>query len=91
MGLNGGNVVGNFPCTGMHGGKMLIRSSCKDVKFPKNVHVKRAEKCDLDEFHPYIKEFCDKFGYDVNDVLNAEFTVLSPDTNNPYKQMYVPN
>ena len=91
LGLNGGNVVGNFPCTGMHGGKMLIRSDCKNVNFPKNVNVKRAEKDDLDEFYTYIKEFCDKFGYDEKVVLNADFTVISPDTNNPYKQMYVPN
>lgn len=24
-----GDIVGNFPCTGMHGGRMLLRSDCK--------------------------------------------------------------
>ena len=87
----GKRIVGNFPCTGMHGGKMLLRSDCKNLIFPKNVHVKSAEKEDLDEFYPYIKEFCEHFGYDENDIFNSEFTVVSPDSNNPYKQMYVQN
>lgn len=92
LGLNTDkNVVGNFPCTGMHGGKMLLRSDCKAVKFPKNVHVKRATAEDLQEFYPYIKEFCETFGYNEKEILNAEFTVVYPDSNNPYKQMYVQN
>ena len=91
LGLNGGNIVGNFPCTGMHGGKMLLRSDCKNITFPKNVHVKSAKKEDLEEFYPYIKEFCACFRYDENSILNGKFTIVSPDSNNPYKQMYVQN
>ena len=84
-------IVGNFPCTGMHGGKMILRSDCKDVIFPKNAHAFHAGKKDLDEIRPYIKEFCDHFGSDADEILNAEFTVVEPDSNNPYKQMYVGN
>ena len=92
LGLNTDkNIVGNFPCTGMHGGKMILRSDCKNVIFPKNVHVSPAKKEDLDEIFSYIKEFCDSFGFDANEILNAEFTIISPDSNNPYKQMYVGN
>ncbi|MDY6366963.1 MAG: glutamate synthase [Clostridia bacterium] len=92
LGLNTDkNIVGNFPCTGMHGGKMILRSNCKNVIFPKNVRVSPAEKEDLAEIFPYIKEFCDNFGFDANEILNAEFTVITPDSNNPYKQMYVGN
>lgn len=91
LGLTDKNIVGNFPCTGMHGGKMILRSDCKNVIFPKNVHVLPATKDDLDEIYPYIKEFCDCFGFDAKEILNAEFTVITPDSNNPYKQMYVGN
>ena len=92
LGLQGdGNIVGNFPCTGMHGGKMLLRSDCKGVSFPKNVHYKTANKEDIDGFYPYIEEFCARFGYDKDEVLNSEFTVVTPDSKNPYKQMYVQN
>ena len=92
LGLNTDkNIVGNFPCTGMHGGKMILRSDCKGVAFPKNAHVSPATKEDLDGIYPYIKEFCDCFGFDADEILNAEFTVITPDSNNPYKQMYVGN
>ena len=85
------NIVGNFPCTGMHGGKMVLRSDCKNVSFPINARVCPAEKEDLDEIYPYIEEFCDCFGFDAKEISNAEFTVITPDSNNPYKQMYVGN
>ena len=44
LGLNDDSkpIVGNFPCTGMHGGKMFLRSDCKDVEFPKQVTAKPA-------------------------------------------------
>ena len=90
LGLKGDSpIVGNFPCTGMHGGKMLLRSDCKDVIFPKNVHVKKIE--DLGEFKGYIEEFCKLFSVDINEVLSSTFTLIEPDSNNPYKQMYVTN
>ena len=85
------NIVGNFPCTGMHGGKMLLRSTCDKISFPKNVNTKPVTKEDLDEFTTYIKEFCKCFGYDENEILNDNWTIVSPDSNNPYKQMYVQN
>ncbi len=85
------NIVGNFPCTGMHGGKMLLRSTCENISFPKNVHAVPATKDDLNEFIPYIKEFCKYFGYDENEIIGANFTIVTPNSNNPYKQMYVQN
>lgn len=85
------NIVGNFPCTGMHGGKMFLRADCNGINFPKNVHVKPATQEDLAEITPYIKEFCAYFNADEKEILNSEFTVISPDSNNPYKQMYVAN
>mgnify|MGYP003526537976 CR=1 FL=1 len=30
-------------------------------------------------------------GYDINEVLTSPFTVVTPDSKNPYKQMYVAN
>ena len=85
------NIVGNFPCTGMHGGKMLLRSSCEKLYFPKNVNTRPATKDDLGEVITYIKEFCKYFNYDENEILNEKWTLVSPDSNNPYKQMYVQN
>ena len=84
-------IVGYFPCTGMHGGKMFLRSDCRDVVFPPQVTARPAEPADLQELRPYVAEFCEAFDYDVDEVLSAAFTVVTPDSKNPYKQMYVAN
>ncbi len=83
--------VGFFPCTGMHGGKMFLRSACEDVVFPKQVTVRPSEEKDLEELRSYVTEYCSLFGLDVDEVLSVPFTVVTPDTNNPYRQMYVAN
>lgn len=84
-------IVSNFPCTGMHGGKMFLRSDCRNIRFPSNVSVRPASDEDLKEILPYIEEFCRLFGYRTEDILEAPFTVITPDTSNPYQQMYVAN
>ncbi len=85
------HIVGNFPCTGMHGGKMFLRTAPDSVDFTGRVNVNHASKEDLEEIKPYISTFCKEFDVDESEVLNAEFTVVTPDTKNPYKQMYVAN
>ena len=93
LGLEAGDrkIVGYFPCTGMHGGKMFLRSDCRDISFPSQVTARPAEKADLAEIRTYISEFCEAFGYDAGEILSAPFTVVTPDSKNPYKQMYVAN
>ena len=84
-------IVGFFPCTGMHGGKMFLRSDCKNVKFPSQVTARPADESDMEELKAYVGEFCELFGYDAGEVLDSAFTVVTPDSKNPYKQMYVAN
>lgn len=93
LGLDRGErrIVGNFPCTGMHGGRMYLRGDCSDVLFPDQVTVNAATEQDMDEISPCIREFCAAFGLDPAQVLDAAFTVVTPDSRNPYKQMYVAN
>ena len=87
----GKKIVGFFPCTGMHGGKMFLRSDCKDVKFPSQVSARPANETDMEELKAYVSEYCKVFGYDMNEVLTSQFTVVTPNSKNPYKQMYVAN
>lgn len=93
LGLNRGDrrIVSNFPCTGMHGGKMYLRGDCKDIKFPSQVTAKRANAEELEEIKKYVSEYCGLFGYNTDEILNSTFTVVKPDSKNPYKQMYVAN
>ena len=88
---DGRPIVSNFPCTGMHGGKIFLRSRCGDVLFPEQVTPRPAAKEDMEEIAGYLKEYCALFGLDEAGVLDAPFTVVTPDSANPYRQMYVAN
>lgn len=84
-------IVSNFPCTGMHGGKLFLRSECQDIHFPHQVHHRTASKEELEEIRGFVSEYCEHFGGSPDDILNASFTLVTPDSGNPYKQMYVAN
>lgn len=84
-------LIGNFPCTGMHGGKLFLRGSCEALSFPSQVTVREASDSDMQEIFSYLSEYCNNFQYDLKTVLNSTFTVVTPSTNNPYQQMYVAN
>lgn len=84
-------IVGNFPCTGMHGGKVFLRSACEDVIFPSQVTARPATSEDLEEIRPELEEFGRLFGENPEELLDAPFTVVTPDSSTPYRQMYVAN
>ncbi|MBP5313349.1 MAG: glutamate synthase [Eggerthellaceae bacterium] len=83
--------VGFFPCTGMHGGKVFLRSACENVVFPSQVTTRMANLDDLAELKSHLEEYCDIFGLDIDEILSGTFTVVTPDSKNPYRQMYVAN
>ena len=84
-------IVSNFPGTGMHGGKMFIRSDCSNILFPKQVSCHPASEEELQEIEGYLRRFAAFFGTDEAELLNSSFTVVTPNSENPYKQMYVAN
>ncbi|MGI6029359.1 MAG: glutamate synthase [Candidatus Heteroscillospira sp.] len=89
--LDGASIVSNYPCTGMHGGKLFLRSDCKGILFPKQVSARPATQEDMEEVTPYLKQYADLFGCDYDYIRNSPFTVVVPDSRNPYRQMYVAN
>lgn len=88
---DGKPIVSNFPGTGMHGGKMFLRSDCKGILFPRQVETHTATEAEKADICAYVAEFADLFGYDAATLMNETFTVVSPDGNNPYHQLYVAN
>lgn len=88
---DGKPIVGNFPCTGMHGGKMFLRGDVSGITFPGNVTLSRASEEALAEVMPFLQQYCEAFGAELSDLLSMPFTLVVPDTANPYKQMYVAN
>ena len=93
LGLNRGNkrIVHNFPCTGMHGGELILRGDCTDITFPSQVSTRTATDEDFILIRKYVTEYCALFGTDIEEVISSPFTVVPPDSANPYKQMYVAN
>lgn len=93
LGLDGGDkrIVGNFPCTGMHGGKMILRSGCKGIVFPGQVSANPATQKELKEIEKYVAKYCRLFGGDADSIMNSPFTIVTPNSKNPYKQLYVAN
>lgn len=96
LGLNGpnphtGHIVGEFPCTGMHGGKLFLRGSADGIEFPAQVNVRTAAYDDMTEIGVYLELFSKLFGYEHSRLMADEYTVVTPNTKNPYKQMYVQN
>jgi glutamate synthase domain-containing protein 3 len=81
--------VGNFTGTGMHGGRIFIRTDKELANLPEQVSEAIAD--DLTEIEPYIAEFAKHFGADADALMQDRFYVLKPNAKNPYKQLYTVN
>lgn len=79
---------GYFTGTGMHGGKIFIRSDHVPNNLPAQVQVADATDADMAEIMPYIDRYCAEFGVEKSSLLPHRFYVLTPNANNPYKQLY---
>ena len=93
LGLNRGDrtIVGNFPCMGMHGGRMYFRGDYTSLDFGGRVSAKLADKSELEAIDEYLSNYSRLFGIDKSEIAASPFTLITPDTKNPYKQMYVAN
>jgi len=85
------NPVGNFTGTGMHGGKIFIRTQKKPTGLPEQVAVTKATKSDMSEISKYLDEYANAFSLDKDQIMNQTFYVLKPNAKNPYKKLYVTN
>ena len=92
FGIGTENVpVGNFTGTGMHGGKIFIRTDRELTGLPEQVTAEIASKEDLRTIMPQIAEFAAHFNMEAQSLVNRRFYLLKPNTKNPYTQLYVKN
>lgn len=80
--------VGYFCGTGMHGGRIVLRSSHLPADLPPQVSAYPAGTEDLLGIAPYVEEYCREFDTDAGEIFSGRFFVLTPNTKNPYKQLY---
>lgn len=83
--------VGNFCGTGMHGGRIYLRTTHLPPDLPAQVAASEAGEEDLRRIEPLINAYCAHFGADKGSLLASHYYVLAPNTSNPYKQLYVNN
>ena len=88
---DGKPVVGNFCGTGMHGGEILLRCDALDAALPAQVKAERIEGPGSEQAISLVKEWCARFGKDETPYLEATYYRLTPNAENPYRQMYTPN
>ena len=74
----------------MHGGKIYLRCD-EEPDIPIQIKADPATEADKEDMRPYVAEYCDAFGGDVDELLNQKFYVLTPNSNSPYKRMYTFN
>ena len=83
--------VGNFCGTGMHGGRIYLRTEHLPPDLPQQVVVSDGTEKDKERLKPLVEKYCGYFGGDPDTLLSTHYYVLTPNTKNPYKQLYVSN
>jgi glutamate synthase domain-containing protein 3 len=84
---NGESHKARFVGTGMHGGVIYVRGQVAHVG--KEVNIMELEESDMAFLRPIIEEFCNFFGFDINEILAGEFKKLVPISTRPYGKLYV--
>lgn len=88
---DGKSVIGNFCGTGMHGGEMYIRCDALPGRLPAQVRAERLERIPHGEIEDLISAWCDTFGKYREKYLASPCYRLTPNSENPYRQMYTAN
>ena len=84
--------MGRFPAAGMHGGKIFVRTEAETpFDIPEQVVAKEATDEDKQEIASFVQKFAEAFGKDAGEILAGRFIVLTPNSHNPYRSMYVTN
>lgn len=91
IGAEGRCPVGSFCGTGMHGGVIYIRTEHPPRDLPSQVSMTVASDEDKESIRECVALFTKKFGGNPEELLGSTFYKLTPNTSNPYKQLYVNN
>lgn len=85
---SGAEIVGDWIATGIHGGIIYLRGKVPESKLGVAAKIMEIDENDRKFLKTALKEFCETFGYDLEEVLKAEFTKIAPTTHRPFGKMY---
>lgn len=92
LGLGAEGVPVGANCgTGMHGGSIYIRSEQPPKGLPAQVLLNKCAAKDLDTIRSYVQEYCKHFDANEEELLSSCYYKLTPNSQNPYRQLYVHN
>lgn len=84
-------IVGNFCGTGMHGGEIYLRCDKVPTALPAQVKAEKLARFPAGDAEKLVRAWCAAFGEDAETLLASPCWRLTPNTENPYKQMYTSN
>ena len=84
-------IVGNFCGTGMHGGEIYLRCDKVPTALPAQVKAEKLARFPAGDAEKLVRAWCAVFGEDAETLLASPCWRLTPNTENPYKQMYTSN
>jgi glutamate synthase domain-containing protein 3 len=89
LGLNRQNpIVGHFVGTGMHGGVIYIRGNVEKHQLGKEAILDKPDSSDEKTLEMYVGDFCQHFGFNLDDVMGGKFIKLTPTSHRPYGKIY---
>ena len=83
--------VGNFCGVGMHGGKMYLRADHLPDDLSDRLVHRVAGLEDLQEIEPELRRFCELFDEPMQRLWDKPFYLITPNSQNPYQQLYTAN
>jgi len=88
LGLNGGEITGDFVGTGMHGGTMFLRGEVEPARLGKEVKIGEVTPKDMSLLKGHIGDFCACFDLDVEEIFQKPFSKIYPYSHRPYGTIY---
>ena len=82
--------AGRYVGTGMHGGRIYLRTEKPLKGLPAQVSDRAATPEDIAIIRDDVTAFAQAFMLNAEEILEHPFRVLTPNADNPYHQMYTP-
>ena len=88
LGLDCGEIAGDFIGTGMHGGVMFLRGEVETARLGKEVKIGELTPQDMNLLKKHIADFCTSFELDSEEIFAMPFTKIYPYSHRPYGTIY---
>lgn len=89
LGLSGKNpTLGDFAATGIHGGVIYVRGKIEKHQIAKEAAIDEITSEDEKTLETCLKDYCNYFNFNPDEILGERFTKLIPATHRPYGGLY---